>query len=220
MAHWAFRKLAGMLAREGFHVFRFDYRGTGDSAGRTEDGDPSAWIDDVRAAAAELKDIAGVRAVSLVGMRLGASIAALACAGGLAVRELVLWEPVVNGARYLAELDVVDRRRNLLLLHPRARNDGPRDELFGFPVTPAQRSAIEGIDLCRTGKVSARRVLIVAPDDDPQYAQLRDALAATHPEVQLEIVADEGALDRSGREVALLCNNILVAMTGALAHAR
>ena len=35
-AHWMFRRLATSLSREGHHVLRFDYYGTGDSDGETD----------------------------------------------------------------------------------------------------------------------------------------------------------------------------------------
>src|SRR4051794_18965963 len=66
MSHWAFRKLAVQLAREGLHVLRFDYYGTGDSAGTTQDGSPDRWIADIRTAARELVDLSGVRTLSIV----------------------------------------------------------------------------------------------------------------------------------------------------------
>src|SRR6476620_8559273 len=55
--HWAFRKLAGMLARAGFHVLRFDYFATGDSAGRDDEGSLDQWVLDVATAARELTDL-------------------------------------------------------------------------------------------------------------------------------------------------------------------
>ena len=56
LTYWATRKLATLLARHGFPVMRFDYFGTGDSAGETEEGRPRLWVEDVGAAARELLD--------------------------------------------------------------------------------------------------------------------------------------------------------------------
>ena len=72
-AHRAFRQLAMLLARRGFHVLRFDWFGTGDSAGAGEEGSIARWLEDARTAIDELKDTAGVTRVSLVGLRLGAA---------------------------------------------------------------------------------------------------------------------------------------------------
>src|SRR5262245_41582517 len=76
VTHWAFRKLAGLLARDGFQVLRFDYSCTGDSQGDVRDGRLEHWVEDIAMAADELKDAGGVRKVSLVGLRLGAMLAA------------------------------------------------------------------------------------------------------------------------------------------------
>ena len=70
--HWAFRKLAGFLAREGFHVLRFDYYGTGDSAGDYHESNIGQWLADIHEAADELKDRADVRDISVVGLQCGA----------------------------------------------------------------------------------------------------------------------------------------------------
>src|SRR4051812_25231992 len=66
ISHWAFRKLAGLLARAGFPVLRFDWAGTGDSAGESSGGRVSTWLEDVALAAQELKDSAEVERVSVV----------------------------------------------------------------------------------------------------------------------------------------------------------
>ena len=73
--HRALQKLGVQLAKAGVHVFRFDYFGTGDSAGGGEAGTPERWADDVVAAAEELRDTARITAVSLVGLRIGAVLA-------------------------------------------------------------------------------------------------------------------------------------------------
>ncbi|HEY5089012.1 MAG TPA: alpha/beta hydrolase, partial [Polyangia bacterium] len=77
-AHRAFRHLAEALANSGFPVLRFDFDGTGDSAGDERDPDRVAtWRADIKRAAAELRARSGVQALALVGLKLGATLATL-----------------------------------------------------------------------------------------------------------------------------------------------
>src|SRR4051812_9992414 len=133
--HWAFRKLATMLAKEGFHVFRFDYFGTGDSAGDSGEATLSKWRENVALAARELRDVASVTKISAVGFRLGAAL--VATADDLMLTDLVLWEPVVRGLVYLGELEAIQTRRLSLDLDPPWRASERPAELLGFPFPAA-----------------------------------------------------------------------------------
>lgn len=105
---WAHRLLvnfARLLARRGYSVLRFDYRGSGDSEGDFQDVTIETMISDTHAAVSTLKErIGSLRAVNLLGLRLGASVAALAAAAMDQVKALVLWEPVVDGEAYARAL--------------------------------------------------------------------------------------------------------------------
>jgi pimeloyl-ACP methyl ester carboxylesterase len=107
-SHRAFRQLTTLLTRGGYHVLRFDYGGTGDSAGEGEAQTLEQWTDDVSTAIEELRDTAGLDQVTVVGLRLGAALALQAAArggsGGVGVDRLVLWDPVADGERWLAEV--------------------------------------------------------------------------------------------------------------------
>jgi pimeloyl-ACP methyl ester carboxylesterase len=92
------RQLAVRLSQSGHHVLRFDYYGTGDSLGAERDGDVASWRDDIETAVTELKDMTGVAKVSLVGLRLGANLAAEVSARHPDdIDSLVLWEPLPAG---------------------------------------------------------------------------------------------------------------------------
>lgn len=103
--------LANALAEQGIAVQRFHYRGAGHS-----EGDPGALTlgsmrEDALAAAA----LVGVRLedpsrVALVGTRLGALVAASACADRA---PLALWEPVLDGDRYFREIFRLSLMRSL-----------------------------------------------------------------------------------------------------------
>jgi pimeloyl-ACP methyl ester carboxylesterase len=97
-----YRVLAERLAREGCSALRFDLHGTGDSPGELADQSLSGWVADVLAADAWLRNrLKGAVPVHWFGLRLGASLAALAAARApQRPCEVLLWDPVIDGAGY------------------------------------------------------------------------------------------------------------------------
>jgi pimeloyl-ACP methyl ester carboxylesterase len=107
-AHHAYRYLADRLAAVGFLTLRFDYDGTGDSAGRQDDPDRVvAWLGSLHAAAAFMRGM-GPERMSLVGMRVGATLCTEAFGSGpVAIDDLVLWDPCASGRSFLREQSVL-----------------------------------------------------------------------------------------------------------------
>jgi pimeloyl-ACP methyl ester carboxylesterase len=91
------------LAAAGFPVLRFDCRGDGESAGAFRDSTVGSRVADTLAAAAELRRRAPVGRLALVGVHLGASIAALA-ARDAGADLLVLCDPVCDVKQYVTNL--------------------------------------------------------------------------------------------------------------------
>lgn len=109
-AHRAFRQLANLLSRKGYHVIRFDYRGTGDSSGELESVTVTDWIEDAKLAVQELKESAQIDKVSMVGLRLGGVVAASCASEEKLLDKLVLWDPSLSGQSYEQELlDEIDK---------------------------------------------------------------------------------------------------------------
>jgi len=190
--HWAFRKLAAELARAGLHVLRFDWHGTGDSSGELTGASVALWVSDVGTAAAELSDLSEVARPSLVGLRLGALLATLAVQKGLAVKDLVLWEPALDGASHLRELAEIEKARYDSLALP--SRSGP-EELFGYAMPAALRAELEALDLRRVGQLAADRIVVVAGSALPEHEALRASLrdrAGRPPEI---VVAVEDVKD-------------------------
>jgi pimeloyl-ACP methyl ester carboxylesterase len=95
--------LARSLARAGYAVQRFQYRGSGNSDGAPSEETFESLLEDVETAAARLVETTGVDRLVFVGTRLGAVLAAIvgATRGGVA---LAMWEPVLNADRYFREI--------------------------------------------------------------------------------------------------------------------
>src|SRR5262245_1137391 len=91
------------LAAAGYPVLRFDYRGDGESSGTFSQSDVSTRVADAVSAADELRRRSGVEQVALLGIHLGAVIAALA-AERAAASMLLLCDPVCQPRAYVAGL--------------------------------------------------------------------------------------------------------------------
>jgi pimeloyl-ACP methyl ester carboxylesterase len=178
-AHRTMRQLAKMLTAEGMHTFRFDYYGTGDSDGDTEFGDFDGWETDIQSAITEVKDTTGATQVSLVGLRLGATLAAnVAIRQGVEVSSLVLWDAVVSGAEYLVGLQRAGwegSRRSWLPL-TLSVGQGRGLAVAGVPLTSSIEAAIMRIDLAAVALSLPQRTLLMASQALNSHASFQTAL--------------------------------------------
>jgi uncharacterized protein len=170
-AHRSIRRLGELLADAGHHVMRFDYFGAGDSAGDSSDVDVPGWADDVRTAADELKDMADVPRITVVGVRFGALLAAHALEGRSDVERMVLWDPVVSGSDYAAELES--------LAEPKSGADAGRQplEVLGFPLPRTMLGQIAAMDLCAAMARPGCPAFVVTSAEDPSHSRLEHTLS-------------------------------------------
>jgi alpha/beta superfamily hydrolase len=158
-AHRSLRELATRLADAGFPALRFDYRGSGDSAGEPEEARLEGWVEDVSVAVEEMRESTGEGRVALAGLRLGAAAAVLGAHRVGGVEALVLWEPVVDGAAHLVEL----RRAQAEWVDDHAPGAATApDEVLGFTLPAGLAADIGGLRLDPTSSVPSRRTLVVA----------------------------------------------------------
>jgi exosortase A-associated hydrolase 2 len=179
-AHRAFHQLAMRLARAGAHALRFDYHGSGDSGGDSHEGDLVRWRDDTVIATTALQAETRLP-VALVGLRLGAALAALAAERRGDVDRLVLWEPVVHGRLYL---DEIARAHRALLTDRKldARTPAEQDgtaEVLGFPMSLTLRQTLEHLDLIAALPARpAASVLVLEHEPRPELDALSERLRA------------------------------------------
>jgi pimeloyl-ACP methyl ester carboxylesterase len=160
-AHRAFRQLTTLLVKGGAHVLRFDYFGTGDSAGEGTEATVARWLEDIATAIDELQETTQQARVTLVGLRFGATLAALAATERTDVEQVVLWDPIVDGTQYVQELAAVH------LGDVRQRGLSPSRDVIGvhgFPVPAAVRTEIEAVDLLTWPGSTARLDVVVSAE--------------------------------------------------------
>ena len=208
--HRALRTLATQLAREGHGVLRFDWFGTGDSAGDPEEAHVSVWLEDFGAALDEVRELVAAPEVSVIGLRLGASLAAVGAAEH-DVDNLVLWDPVVSGAAFLAEQ----------VSGSGARASGPAPgetmSLISFPMTRDLWDEISAIDLLAPRPCRARRVVLVESELKAGVSPLAQHLAASGAPVSHRHIPREGDWDDMDRlGAALLPRQVLQAIVEEL----
>lgn len=178
-SHRACLQLAQRLARTGFPVLRFDYLGTGDSAGESGEVTLDQWRANLRMAIAELRERSGVSSISLIGLRLGASLAAEAAASSRDIASLVLWDPAVNGKRLLEETSA-EHQEALMRFFNRPKDavaEQRPSELLGFAIGSTLYEQIESIDLLTMRRSPAADILVVESHTAEPAQQLTTMLA-------------------------------------------
>jgi uncharacterized protein len=217
--HRAYRQLANLFAKSRYHVLRFDYFGTGDSAGEVGEGSPVQWVEDVGTAADELKDTAGVAKVSLVGLRLGGTLALLAGKDRKDVDSVVLWDPVVTGAGYLKELQAM----HLEYLEQEFGDEfdpagaSASTEVLGFPLTSELVKGLNAADLTAMTACLVKKVALIVAQPSDAYQRLRDRLSGLGVAVAYQEVAAEKWNSDEAMNAALVPNELLQAIVASVA---
>jgi exosortase A-associated hydrolase 2 len=182
--HRVFVTFARALAGLGHPVLRFDYRGNGDSSGAFADSSIATALDDLDVAIGTLKARTDSAAVGLVGLRLGATLAATAAAARTDVSRLVLWAPIVDGGRYAQDLLRINVTTQLAVYREvrqdrvalvEAMRHGQTANVDGYEVGIAMYEGLGQLSLKGGGAVFAGPTLIVQLD--------RGAAAAPQPEL-------------------------------------
>lgn len=133
-------EIASRLAETGLACLRFDYFGTGDSSGGGEQHDFAAMHSDLDAAVQALRD-SGVRRVGVLAWR-GSALPAWRWAGQRDdLAALAVWEPVVDGAAWLAQLEATDRAEREARYGHADRNEDDL-HLMGFPTSRRWREDV------------------------------------------------------------------------------
>lgn len=185
-SHRAWRHLADDLAAAGLPALRFDYPGSGDSDGSEDDPRfVEQAVASIVAAAARLRELAGVERVVLCGLRLGASLAVLAAEAmatdhSTAAAGLILLAPAANGRAYLRELRALhgnwlSRAIPDLVVAP--AQDGAQ-QVLAFRLVPETVAKIGALNLAHRQACPAPRVLLL--DAWPGTASAVAALAAIY----------------------------------------
>lgn len=191
-AHRAFRQLALRLSRSGFHVLRFDYYGTGDSAGDAGAGSVAQWLTDIETAVTELRDMAFVRSVSLVGFRLGGALAAMAASRLSDIEALVLWDPVIAGEVYVNEIGLLDDQRSSVASADCAqapRGGCPIVAVAGFPVTQRLVEGLAGVNLLAAAEYPVGHIGVITTEERHEYVSLMEHLSEGRARINRQHIA-------------------------------
>jgi pimeloyl-ACP methyl ester carboxylesterase len=188
------RHIAEALAAAGFAVLRFDFHGTGDSAGtEAEPGRVATWLDDIDLAIDELRARSGVREVGLAGLRLGGTLALAAAARRDDIEALYAWDPHYRGKDFVTESNRLHKTLVMLDLSGFAlKRPGALDglEALGFFLSSATIAELQQLDLAAVvDRAPAKHVLVAGSASaqkrggDALVTQLRTLKTAAEYEV-------------------------------------
>jgi alpha/beta superfamily hydrolase len=159
-AHRALAQVCEALCRRGDSSLFMQYRGTGDSAGDFATSTLAQWQLDIAAACNEARRRYPAQRLGVIGLRLGATLAALE-ANAVGADCLVLLEPILQGRQVLSAMSQRKRLRAMMTQHEgqvaaesqTALSSAPAEptddieDFDGWGVGAALRADLQALDL-------------------------------------------------------------------------
>ena len=195
--HRVLTQLTGRLTGLGFHVLRFDYYGSGNSAGSTGDGDVTQWVQDIKTALTELKDMSAVSRLSVIGIRFGAALAALA-SSETRINKLVLWDPVTDGKAYVQGMKkmqqaLLEQHRHRINRSTEQMPHSP-NEYFGIVFPDPVLQSRSGLDL-KNSQILANKISLTVSEEKPGYTSLLETMQKNNLPVEYNYIQNEDVWD-------------------------
>jgi len=169
--HRVYVNFARELARLGYAVLRFDYMGHGDSEGKFEESSVETRLSDIQCAIKIVKEkTEETLKVNLIGLRLGATLAALTSELDPTINRLILWEPIINGTTYMRQMlrinlttqtSVYKKIRHNSQTLIQMMKDGQTVNIDGYEVSWPLFDQIQQIDLLNQTKTYQGKTLII-----------------------------------------------------------
>ncbi len=197
-------EVASRIAEAGLPCLRFDYCGTGDSDGAGNEHDFAQVAQDFDAAAAALVGATGATRIVVFAWRAAVLPANAWARDDVRVAALAAWEPIADGAAWLAALQSTDRAE-------RQRRYGEADpvddgHLLGLEVAPRWRDDIAAARIGRETAVPLwsferagaeagvpARARFVLPPDAPRFDDERSVEDTIFHTRSLAAVVDDFA---------------------------
>jgi pimeloyl-ACP methyl ester carboxylesterase len=188
------------LAEAGIPALHFDYRGTGDSGGRFEQFNLDDWRQDICAVVDWVRLRWALGRVGLLGLRLGASLAASGAAQCRAA-TLVMWEPIVDGERYAREVGQRSKIKHMLTGGqggvPAQQEQPDFLDLDGYLVAPSLMAQLAELRL-DTGERFPRPALLVECNARGESTAAAQAALAAFPQGEAQALQLEPFWQRIG----------------------
>lgn len=170
-AHLVYVNFARELTARGYPVLRFDYMGNGDSDGDFKDSSVETNLTDIHSALQILREKVGSSCwVGLIGLRFGATLAALAAENNPEINRLILWEPIINGTQYMQELLRINLTTQMAIYKEirynrealvQAMKKGQTANVDGYEITSEMFEQVSSINLLDGLKQTQARCLMV-----------------------------------------------------------
>lgn len=140
-----FRSLMQNLSRQGYTLMRFDWRGTGNSSGSTDQiNSLQPWVEDIQDAAKQLA--LQVDSIDVVAVRFGALVASLTPSTHLPINCHYYWDPVVSGKAWLQDMEELHHgilNDTYRFLRPRKKMPGSNREYAGLELNDLLIAALK-----------------------------------------------------------------------------
>jgi alpha/beta superfamily hydrolase len=187
--HRAMRQLAVQSAKKGLSAMRFDYLSTGDSAGICEELSLSGMRQDIQRAVDCCREKTGVDHLTLVGLRLGATVALQLTHTCSAIDSLVLYAPVFDGERLLTEWQA--DQHTFIAKHSHFTQQAGPEEVLGFSVADKFQQELRKNFKPQIPDAALKRVLALVDEkelDSPLLKEWMQMFELRDIEVTLEAV--------------------------------